>query len=82
MSDFGGLPLAAVFTPNPDHPLTWTGLIGFLILIFGVCIVILGVVLSVVLVRGIADRKWGGYVIGPVIILFGLTVSYGGAQLL
>ncbi|MET7689726.1 hypothetical protein ABZT06_17395 [Streptomyces sp. NPDC005483] len=82
MSDPGAVPLAAVFTPNPDHPLTWTGLFGFLILIVGIGIVVLGAVLSVALVRGIQDRKWGGYVIGPLVTAIGLAVSYGGVQLL
>ncbi|MET8077299.1 hypothetical protein [Streptomyces sp. NPDC005303] len=82
MSDPAAVPLAAVFTPNPDHPVTWTGMFGLLILIVGVGIVVLGVTLSVVLVRGIQDRKWGGYVIGPVITMIGLAVSYGGVQLL
>jgi len=82
VSTLGHMALAAVFTPNPDHPLTWTGLFGFLILIFGVGIVVLGVGLSVVLVRGVEDRKWGDYVIGPVILVIGLAVSYGGVRLL
>jgi hypothetical protein len=34
--------LAAVFTPNPDHPLTWTGSFGFLAVVIGCAIALIG----------------------------------------
>jgi hypothetical protein len=32
-----------VFTPNPDHPLTWTGFFGFLAVVVGCAIALIGV---------------------------------------
>jgi len=77
----GDTTLAAVWTPNPNHPLTWVNFIGYLLLIVGGVIVVTGVVTTALLARGRGERKWGDYVIGPFILGVGLAVAYAGVQL-
>ncbi|MFF0018284.1 hypothetical protein [Streptomyces sp. NPDC005374] len=81
MRTFSDVTLAAVWTPNPDHPYTWAMFLGFIMLVFGGAITVTGAIATVTLLRGPGERKWGSYVIGPVILAIGLLIGYGGTRL-
>ncbi|MET8956130.1 hypothetical protein ACWEO4_25885 [Streptomyces sp. NPDC004393] len=74
--------LAATWTPNPDHPASWIGFLLALLGIAGCLIVIAGVAVTIALLRAQGPRKWGNYVLGPVILVVGLAATGFGFRLL
>ena len=78
----GEVRLAATWTPNPDHPATWTGFFWALLGVAGCLIVVIGAALTVALWRVTDQKKVGDYVLGPVILAIGLAVAGWGFRLL
>ena len=81
MSTLRGVALAAVWTPNPNHPLTLVNFFGYLMLIIGCVIMVTGVVATVLISRGKSQKKWGDHVVGPFILAIGLVLAYFGVRL-
>ncbi|UXY22304.1 hypothetical protein N8I84_29100 [Streptomyces cynarae] len=73
--------LAATWTPNPDHPATWSGFFLVLLGVAGCLIVMAGVAVTIALWRVQGARKWGNHVIGPVIVTVGLVAAGFGFRL-
>ncbi|NUP41480.1 MAG: hypothetical protein HOY76_31745 [Streptomyces sp.] len=67
--------LAATWTPNPNHPATWGGFFWALLGIAGCLIAVVGAALTVTLWRVSDQKKWGNYVLGPVILAIGLVIA-------
>ncbi|MEV6027979.1 hypothetical protein [Streptomyces sp. NPDC052036] len=74
--------LAATWTPNQDHPASWSGFLLALLGIAGCLIVIAGVAVTIALWRAQGRRKWGNYVLGPTILVVGLAATGFGFRLL
>jgi hypothetical protein len=68
--------LAAVFTPRPGHPLTWGGLLGFLAVVFGCAIALIGVYAAVSTWRGLEPSRRRGQVL-PMTLTGGFFVAVG-----
>lgn len=68
--------LAAVFTPNPHHPLTWVALLGFLAVVIGCAIALIGVYAAFSTWRGLDSSHRRGQVL-PVTLTGGFFVVVG-----
>ena len=68
--------IAAVFTPNPDHPSTWSGVFGFLALVFGCAIALIGLYAAISTWRGLEPSRRRGQVL-PVALTGGFFVVVG-----
>lgn len=68
--------LAAVFTPNPDHPLTWSGFFGFLAVCVGCAIALIGVYAAISTYRGLDPSRRRGQAL-PVTLMGGFFAVVG-----
>lgn len=71
----GYLSTAAVWTPNPDHPLTWAGFFALLVVILGIGTTLIGVLVAYGArgsLRAPRERP-----IAPVIVTTGVIVLAG-----
>jgi hypothetical protein len=71
----GDVRLAATWTPNPEHPATWIGFFWALLGVAGCLIAITGATVTVALWRVSGRKKWGNYILGPVILMIGLAIA-------
>ncbi|WP_328750856.1 hypothetical protein OHT57_35555 [Streptomyces sp. NBC_00285] len=78
MSPLGETVLAAVFTPNPDHSSSWSGFFGFVALVIGCAIALIGVYAAVSTWRGLEPARRRGQVL-PVTLTGGFFVTVGAA---
>ena len=78
MSTLGGGTLAAVFTPNPHHPLTWVNFVGYLLLIGGCGIACIGVYAGAHTYRGLEPSRRRGQVV-PITLFAGFFLLVGSA---
>ncbi|MFG2462445.1 hypothetical protein ACGFWE_36025 [Streptomyces sp. NPDC048523] len=79
MSPLGGAALAAVFTPNPDHPSTWSGFFGLAAFVIGCVIALAGIYAAVSTYRGLEQSRRRGQALpmtlaGGFFALVGLAV--------
>jgi hypothetical protein len=76
MSTLGSTVLAAVWTPNPHHPYTWAKFFGFVAVVFGCAIALIGVYAAVSTWRGLEPSRRRGQVL-PVTLTGGFFVVVG-----
>jgi hypothetical protein len=76
MSTLGSAVLAAVWTPNPDHPYTWSEFFGFVAVVLGCAIALIGVYAAVSTWRGLEPSRRRGQVL-PVTLTGGFFVVVG-----
>ncbi|EDY57279.1 MULTISPECIES: hypothetical protein [Streptomyces] len=87
MSPLGGAALAAVVTPNPDHPSTWSGFLGFVALVIGCALALIGVYAAVSTYRGLDPARRRGQALPVTLTCFffvaiGLAVAALGVWIL
>lgn len=78
MSILGGTTLAAVFTPNPDHPLTWINFVGYVLLIIGCAIALIGIYAAITTYRDLDPSRRRSQAL-PLGITAGVFVVIGAA---
>lgn len=76
MSPLGGTALAAVFTPNPDHPSTWSTFFGLLALGIGAAIALIGLFAAIGTYRGLDPARRRGQAL-PLTLTAGFFVVVG-----
>ncbi|NEB02974.1 hypothetical protein [Streptomyces sp. SID13726] len=72
--------LAAVSTPDPDHPSTWSGFFGVLALVIGCAIALIGLYAAISTWRGLALARRRGQTLpvtltGGIFVVIGLAVA-------
>ncbi|WP_274914042.1 hypothetical protein [Streptomyces sp. WZ-12] len=67
--------LAGVAHVDPNEPADWLSFLALPGAVFGLPLVIAGVGVTAAIWRMKGRRKWGEYVIGPVILLVGLAIA-------
>ncbi|MEU9112145.1 hypothetical protein AB0D04_10190 [Streptomyces sp. NPDC048483] len=75
----GGATLAVVIHIDPNHP--DPGLGPFFLALLGLagCLVVAtGVAVTIALLRVKDEKRWGNYVIGPLVLLLGLAIAVPG----
>lgn len=87
MSPLGQTALAAVVTPNPDHPSTWSGFLGFVALVIGCALALIGVYAAVSTYRGLDPARRRGQALpvtltGFFFVVIGLAVAAFGVWIL
>ncbi|MFI6442019.1 hypothetical protein [Streptomyces sp. NPDC050759] len=76
MTSLSDVALAAVFTPNPDHPLTWTGFFGFLAVVIGCAIALIGAYAAFSTWRGLEPSRRRAQLL-PLTILAAIFLAVG-----
>ncbi|WP_330264196.1 hypothetical protein [Streptomyces griseorubiginosus] len=84
MSPLGEVALAAVFTPNPKHPLTVSGFFEFLAVGIGCAIALIGLYAAISTYRGLDPTRRRGQILpvtltGGFFVVIGLAVAALGA---
>jgi len=87
VSPLGQTALAAVVTPNPDHPSTWSGFLGFVALVIGCALALIGVYAAVSTYRGLDPARRRGQALpvtltGFFFVVIGLAVAAFGVWIL
>ncbi|MER5452199.1 hypothetical protein ABT052_34170 [Streptomyces sp. NPDC002766] len=70
--------LAAVWTPNPDHPYTWAKFFGLLAVVFGSVIALVGVYAARSTWRGLEPARRRKQ-LRPLAVTAGVFVAFGAA---
>ncbi|MEU6354299.1 hypothetical protein ABZ896_34065 [Streptomyces sp. NPDC047072] len=76
MSPLGEVALAAVFTPNPHHPLTVSGFFEYAAVVVGCAIALIGIYAAISTYRGLDPSRRRGQAL-PVTLTAGFFVVIG-----
>ncbi|MGI5258633.1 hypothetical protein [Streptomyces angustmyceticus] len=74
--------LAGVAHNNPHYEPGWSGFFLALLGMAGCLTVFTGLAVTIFLLRVDGRKSWGNYVIGPAVLVVGLTLTAVGVQLL